>query len=111
MDPDPGICRGFGCGLPGVEKADGRVDQDGYDRDASGHSAAAIAGQRGDLEVHAAPEVSAVSLALADGSERVWLYARRYGGRPPSEVAGSGSGHPDRCHGHRRGPALLSALR
>ena len=28
MDPGPGICRGFDCGLPGVEKAEGGNGQD-----------------------------------------------------------------------------------
>ena len=93
------------------KKRAGGHGQDCYDRDAPGHSVAAIAGQRSDLEVHAAHEVSAVSLALADGAERGRLRACRYGGRPPSQVARSGSRHPDRRHGHRRRPALLPALR
>ena len=92
-------------------KSSGRIGQDRSDRDAPGHSVTAIAGQRGDLEARAAPEVSAVSLALADGAERGRLRACWHGRRSPGQVAGSAGRHHDRRHGHRFFPALLPALR
>ena len=79
--------------------------------DSPGHSVAAIAGQRGDLEVHAAHEVSAVSLALADGAERGWLRLAAMATVRQTRGRVLVAGCPDRRHGHRRGPALLPALR
>src|ERR1700748_2220981 len=76
-----------------MEKASGRLGQNCAFRFPASDSFVASAHQRDDLEIHAAYEVPAVSLAVASGPECSVMRSCRYGCSTANQSIGNEAGH------------------